>query len=312
VIYFRYKGVAFDCVLPVNPWLSLNASISVTTAPCEHPKNNLQIHQGYTSGFQTNFSVCLSGALKHNISAYHQLVEWIELNTLLGARHFFIYNYTGGSELLPYLHYYEQKGVLTVLPFSLPMKLTNQKSHSDFRVVWNYGQEILIQDCLQRNLLIAKRLVYLDLDEFLIPHNPDTLTWQQMIRDANCSKQSGLFVGRNANFPLDVGNVIDDSATTLHLQTLLHNERHEEIYEAFKRTKYIAVPERMLFVRVHYKDTYWMHGTVTCRMSVRASLLHHYRDNIYRDRMVTDNAIPDKYSQTLKQAVRQVYMDVSH
>ena len=279
---------------------------------CGNPKNNLQIHQDYPDGYKTNFSVCLSGTLKHNISAYHQLVEWVELNKLLGANHFFIYNYTGGSALLPYVKYYQRKGILTVLPFNLPIRMHNYdgESHSDFRVVWNYGQEILLQDCLQRNLMVARRLVYLDLDEFLIPHKPGTLTWAEMLQDANCSEHSGLFVGRNANFPLFSQTRNDVIARTLHLQTLMYNQRHEEIQKVFKRTKYIAIPERMLFVRVHYKDTYWVNGTITCRMPVEAAVLHHYRQEINKDVMVTDNTIIDKYAESLKEAVRNVYYDV--
>ena len=51
----------------------------------------------------------MQGTLKHNVSSYHDLVQWMELNRMFGAEHTFIYNYDGGEALLSYLEHYERQ-----------------------------------------------------------------------------------------------------------------------------------------------------------------------------------------------------------
>ena len=48
-------------------------------------------------------------------------VEFIEMYRLLGADHFYFYDHSPGPEIKRILQYYEEKGLVTLLSWNLPI-----------------------------------------------------------------------------------------------------------------------------------------------------------------------------------------------
>ena len=66
-------------------------------------------------------SVCVK-AFHYEFNRAVWLVEFIEMYRKLGADQFIFYNHTVGPDVNLVLKYYEDKGYVTVLPWSLPVK----------------------------------------------------------------------------------------------------------------------------------------------------------------------------------------------
>lgn len=73
--------------------------------------------------------LCFQGALHVCVKPFHfhygrseWLIEWMELNRLLGVSHFYMYNKTMSEQTTCLLNHYRQHyGLVTLLPWNLPI-----------------------------------------------------------------------------------------------------------------------------------------------------------------------------------------------
>lgn len=94
-------------------------------------------------------------------------MEFIELNRLMGVEHFTFYNNTIGPEVSCILNHYKEEGVVTLLPWKLP--IVSQKE------IRTEGLFAALNDCLYRSMYKFSHALLIDLDEFIIPNYNDTL-----------------------------------------------------------------------------------------------------------------------------------------
>jgi hypothetical protein len=243
----------------------------------------------------------------------------MELNSMFGAQHTFVYDYKGGTSLKPYMEYYEREGRLTVLPFNLPnfTFINKDGMKYDWNIVWNYGQEVLIHDCLYRNMFVARRLVFVDMDEFIVPQRRGVLEWSDILRDSNCSDTTGLFMVRNAFFPVGIGGVNNHLALKWGLNTLFLDRRLPVLTEGYSRAKYIVVPEKILYLRIHCGDQYWDNVSHDCAIPVDVAIMQHYKmfpkelktGAIYKHELIKDETI-FKYTELLVKRAKQVHRQI--
>lgn len=115
-----------------------------------------------------------------------QLVEFIELTLLLGSQHIVFYTFQVSEEIKRVLFMYEQRGLVTVLPWSLP----------DPEAVWAKGRDMALNDCLYRTMHIFDYALFLDLDEFLVPRVtsdiPSFLKYLKSVHRFNSTRFSDL------------------------------------------------------------------------------------------------------------------------
>lgn len=280
----------------------------MTTEMCTEPNNHIVVRQNYKNGFKTNFTLCLDGVLKHGTAKSNFLVEWIELNVLLGADHVFMYNFTGSAVLDPYLKYYRRKGLITVLPWDIPIQFREDEHefYHDFLIVWNYAQRTMIHDCLYRNMFVARHLVYLDLDEFIIPQEADVWTWQEMMNraDDGCTDSVvGSYFARNGIFDVSDGY---GSGSDLGITTAAHTTMQTRMREAFARTKYILIPEHVLYLNVHVVDAYYNRSFSSCVLPPSIGHVHHYKW-LDKDREKHQNFAAVKFKARLIKRMNHVY-----
>ena len=275
-VFFRYREVQFECRLSCDPWKLPKLVVALTTEKCIIPKHHLAVRQEYRNGLKRDFSVCLDGVLKHNISTINNIIDWTELNILLGAEHFCMYNFSASTLLDPYFSHYRQKQLFTVLPWNLPIQFDNTRR--DYKLIWNYGQDVMLHDCLYRHMLVSRNLVYIDLDEFIIPQDPDDCTWLEMMEHAklSCPENPGSYSAKHALFNT---KLVD---TNINVKTLRHMSMYNKLYQQNIRSKYILVPERVTYIGIHYISEFWNGSYKSCELPRNIGLLQHYREKVWK------------------------------
>ena len=181
---------------------------------------------GGTGTYQVNNSnliVCVKPV--HSFyKNYIELIEFIEINKILGVSKFMIYNETMSPEVSCVLNYYKgHENILTILPWELMEPLEKGE-------IQNRGCLAALNDCIYRNMNDFGYLMQIDLDEFIIPHIhesiPDMLEylvlnkikgeklgkWQNLIMQENQKKLANpnvttSFNFQNAFFCLQFGNI---------------------------------------------------------------------------------------------------------
>jgi len=229
---------------------------------------------------KVNFTVCVS-PLNIAYNNHRQLIEWIEVNRLLGAERFVFYNYSTGSDASAVLRRYEQEGVVRVVQWHLlmPVDVWPPVVPRVEPAIYYFGQVAALNECLYRNSLSSRFIVFQDVDEILVPRR--RLTWLQMIADVSPKRSGGsggnfltnsssdviyasAYIVRSTFFRHDWGNdtnvTLPDQDLTAKIRrlqpsTLVKLTREGEIFPHYVRSKYIAFSEAVLSVGIHSIDT---------------------------------------------------------
>ena len=115
----------------------------------------------------------------------------LEANQIFGAQHFVIYNYSCGSNIGHYLRQYMQEGLADIIPWSLPLQ-----PHTNTTIdLYYYGQLAAYTDCVYRNLYRSRYVIFLDLDEILVPRSVGS--WFGLLEQSTVHKSPALPVWSN-------------------------------------------------------------------------------------------------------------------
>ena len=126
---------------------------------------------------------------------YHQngqfsagaLIEWIELNNILGIEEFNFYESDLSDEAIKVLQHYASTGLVRLQHVAPPIfdKLNcNANCHLT-------STTATVNDCLYRNINRYKYIVILDLDEIIIPHRSKILHLHELIDQVNKHRGPG-------------------------------------------------------------------------------------------------------------------------
>lgn len=184
-----------------------------------------------------NLAVCVK-PFHYNYNRYTELIEFIELNRLLGADHFLFYNHSTGKEVDCLLKQYIQDETVSLLPWNL-----NMKSQEEIRTE---GLFAALNDCLYRTMYRFKYVLMIDFDEFVIPHSHDDIL--SMITAVNGSVKSGKYkIGgysfQNAFFYHQWPGYNTKNQIFNNLITLTKTRRKSKFHVHKQRSKVVLVPE---------------------------------------------------------------------
>ncbi|CAL1547333.1 unnamed protein product, partial [Lymnaea stagnalis] len=157
----KYVAAFFDC--PIGPLVSPKF-VTVTYNKTDEPAHWVAIH--HPRPLARNFTVCYAALFDYNRTS--QLIQSIEINRVLGAQHFYVYNYSVSPATDAVLRHYQKLGLLTVMQWRLPTL-----------EVWYYAQNLAINDCVYRNRIASQFVVIQDTDEFIIPKQHDS--WAELL-----------------------------------------------------------------------------------------------------------------------------------
>ena len=90
-LYCSWAAIHYICPLStinVRPY-----AVSIVTTLVVEPLNVVKINYPEDRTIR-NYTVCLHNAFNFKTDVSKEIVEWVELHTLLGADHFVVYNYS--------------------------------------------------------------------------------------------------------------------------------------------------------------------------------------------------------------------------
>ena len=116
------------------------------------------------------FGVCIETAI-FNAVPIASLIESIERNRAMGAEWLTVYVYKTSEAVMKVLRDYESEGVLEIVDWNL--------SNYTLKYSKYYAESVSIADCLYRNMYKVKYLVFVDLDEIIVPRQHRN--WMEMV-----------------------------------------------------------------------------------------------------------------------------------
>ncbi|XP_054168180.1 uncharacterized protein LOC128965498 [Oppia nitens] len=238
--------------------------------------NKLFIHNKFETNSQPidnqpnaeHIAVCIK-PLHYHYNKVLNLIEFIELNRILGVRHFFFYNHTIGADVDCALRQYIDEGFITILSWDL-----NMESQKEIRTE---GLFAALNDCLYRAMNRFKYVLMIDIDELIIPYRHSSLTLMLKTMNKVNGDRTGGYSFRNAFFytqwPDDtsVANYMEYS-----LQTLLKTRRKSQLNLHKQRSKCIVIPNRVIEMGNHFVWEF-MAPNMMVNVDPRFAALHHYR-----------------------------------
>ncbi|XP_045194655.2 uncharacterized protein LOC123550291 isoform X1 [Mercenaria mercenaria] len=211
----KYTSTIFECGLGTS---RMPSYISVVTKSCETPLNILRVKNvSKPEGYKNRFAVCLS-PLYFNYSRAYELVEWIELNRILGAEKFVIYNISTSINVNQVLAYYSKRGLVQVMQWRLPMRVATYPRSKEPTEIHYFGQTAALNDCLFRSKGDSEYLVNVDLVEFIIPHGNNQFNWTDAIKPF--AEKSNVFLLKSTYFRKEWENNTTDFPDKYLIQKL--------------------------------------------------------------------------------------------
>ncbi|XP_013415345.1 beta-1,4-galactosyltransferase galt-1 [Lingula anatina] len=208
-----------------------------------------------TSG---SFSVC-TPPLFDEVNPY-RLVQFIEMNRLLGADHITFYNFNTTKVVNKILDFYEKQGKIEVVPWDIPV--------SEEEEVWYYGQLLTINDCLYRNMFHFNYTAFYDLDELLVPRNASN--WHAMLSQlpalpsvVGYSFQSAFFLpAKGYSYNTDI----------------IYTQNTKRVAKLSRLRKKVLVKGDSIFeLGIHHVSRPLLHKQYVEVVSDKVGLIHHYR-----------------------------------
>ena len=249
-----------------------------------------------------NITVCVP-ALHSYYKNTHAIISFVEMSRILGAQRFIIYDYSITPEVKLVLDGYANENLVEIVQWDVPVK-----------DIHYFGQNVIINDCLYKNLHVSRYLVYSDLDEIILPRKHTN--WMGLIDSIlNKDPNVGSFVFRNTFFGTNGNWFVDTkgynqakTARTYRVIPLLRVWRDKKIFPPFSRSKLIVIPERVRAVRIHLVDKSMYRNKSKVHVVLpEYGLLHHYRWVSGINEKVKDETIR-KYSDQLLGNVKRTHI----
>ncbi|XP_046350056.2 beta-1,4-galactosyltransferase galt-1-like [Haliotis rufescens] len=224
-----------------------------------------------------------------------RLVEFIELSRLLGSNHFTFYTHFVSEDVMQVLKHYERQGVVTVMPWYLPVKN-----------IWYKGQSAAVGDCLLRNMHINHLVAFNDIDEYIMPHYNNS--WSSFLEYVHHQQSSkGVKTGniavyrfKSAFFEVPTyANARNLSKEQQGFQltmdkfvSLRQTKRTTKLSKI--RTKMMAYPTRVFELGIHHLSKQIREEYFCLDVEPEVAFLHHYRNCDRMWDMSCDEYVQDK------------------
>ena len=185
-----YHSYLLTCPVPTQTRRVQPEHVSVSSYPCGPLTTLLPVQSAGLRELRRGFAkapyvVCVKGMNFLN-DVSDRLIEWLEINIILGADHVDLYVYYVHPKVRNVLEYYESIGYVNIIDISLPGDQPNGKADRTLYLKENLWQKrrnelIPYNDCLYRNMYMYNFIIPIDIDELLIPIK--FRTWAEMLKN---------------------------------------------------------------------------------------------------------------------------------
>lgn len=242
--------------------------------------------------------MCLS-PMHRFLNESTRLVEWIELNKILGVERFVLYVNNISSDVRTVLNFYsEHDAMFKALPWSLSSFLCD-----DVQIHY-CGQLAALNDCLYRSKGYSYYISATDLDEFIIPQHEEDRTLQDMLQ--RLPHQSAYSFG-NTFVTIDKNS---DKSETKRANLITDNLMRDDFtYGKGDRSKVIAWTDEAVTFGIH--NMWALRKGGEYYVDPKVALLHHYRKkSVVYPKGVTvtrvESKVTLKYSRDLRERIELV------
>ncbi|XP_074660416.1 uncharacterized protein LOC141912893 [Tubulanus polymorphus] len=244
---FSY-GINYDhyvLACPVTNSSRIPSHVSIITRKGEQPTTLLAVEKPEKPGKRQGFATCVATRYGH-LDAY-RLIEWMELQYILGVRLVGIYANGVDSLSDKVFRFYQKSGLVDYRTMGTP--LGDNKTSSVL-----LGEKTSFNNCLLRNMYSFDYITVVDTDEIIIPQKPEHRTYEQLIgyliakhRSPNSPAPSFMF--RNAYYWTNFSP--DDEHQPKQLATLRVLNRLPPSLPGYS-VKSILDPRSCLLTHSHY------------------------------------------------------------
>ena len=176
-----------------------------------------------------NFTMCLAPLFKlDQHKQAHRLIEWVDINRLLGADYFVVYNCSITTDVDRVLRMYMRDNIMEVVQWPLPINGFLEEAKIGVPEIHYFGQQAALNDCLYRMKFISKYIINTDMDEFIIPHHSGIVSGRDMMR--YIPKKSNIIYFTTSVFVIKFHstNVTDDSQNIEPYEILVLSNFHRD------------------------------------------------------------------------------------
>ncbi|KAH8246073.1 hypothetical protein KR026_004616 [Drosophila bipectinata] len=272
-----------------------------------------------------NFGVCVKGFDFPYVDLSERLIEWFEMQRILGASKIYAYMYDVHPAVQRVLDYYQRTGYLELRPLTLANGMPRLRHYQHMllqnrRLEKRLNELIPYNDCFYRNLYRHDFLVNVDVDEVIMPVNGNR-NWDQLVQTAYKMEEEkgGKCAGRfpslcfiNTYFTKVVPELRnhEEQATTGELYMLQHTLRHRNYSLPGRATKCFHNARLSLTLHNHF-TLKWLPGGCNPRtIDTSVAQMHHYRepDAKYKEEDLVEDRSAWQFASELKAAVEQVWL----
>lgn len=190
--------------LPPDILSALPKTVSLVAQRCDRASNSLRINQEVShpvmpsrnassttrsssnSSSTLNFGVCVKGFDFPYFDLSERLIEWFELQRILGASRIYAYMYDVHPAVQRVLDYYQRTGFLELRPLTLANGMPRLRHYQHMllqqrKLEKRLNELIPYNDCFYRNLYRHDYLVNVDVDEVIMPKG-EFSNWHQLVQ----------------------------------------------------------------------------------------------------------------------------------
>ncbi|XP_065353625.1 uncharacterized protein LOC135948332 [Cloeon dipterum] len=195
---------------------------------------------------EINMAACIN-PMHSNFSRVWPLIEWLEMNKMLGVSHFYFYNRSMAPNVSCAFNHYIKKGEVTVLDWRTNLPRFLVRTNVQIR---DGNIFAAMNDCLYRGMFKHKYLMFADFDEFLVPEGKDANLLKFVEKISAKEKKVASFLFKNTFYFLEWPT--DPKYKGLDLITQTKTIRQKGFDPPMSRSKYITKPERVTMVGNHF------------------------------------------------------------
>ncbi|KAH8262230.1 hypothetical protein KR038_002847 [Drosophila bunnanda] len=332
--------------LPPAVFHSLPKTVSLVTKRCDKATNSLRVNQqvpptvvngtsttrsssrnssSLSSSGTLNFGVCVKGFDFPYFDLSERLIEWFELQRLLGASRIYAYMYDVHPAVQRVLDYYQRIGYLELRPLTLANGMPRLRHYQHLllqqrKLEKRLNELIPYNDCFYRNLYRHDFLVNVDIDEVIMPKG-DYRNWHQLVqkvyeeevqKGGKCSGRFPAICFINSYFTKVPSELSDheEQATAGELYVLQHTMRFRNYSQAGRATKCFHNARLSLTLHNHF-TLKWLPGGCNPRTADKSlAQLQHYRepDGKYELSDLVEDRSVWKFASELRSAVEHVWL----
>ncbi|EDW07228.2 uncharacterized protein LOC6584255 [Drosophila mojavensis] len=275
-------------------------------------------------GVKLNFGVCVKAFDFPYVDLSARLIEWFELQRLLGASRIYAYIYDVHPAVQRVLDYYQRIGFLELRPLTMANGMPRLRHYQHQllqhrRLIKRLNELIPYNDCFYRNMYRHDYMLNVDIDEVIMPLGK-LHSWQDVVdadeieTRADCPNGHVSLCFINTYFIKTVPEALNhEQLEADELYVLQHTLRHRNYSLPNRATKCFHNTRYSVTLHNHFTLKWLPGGCSQHTLSTQLAQMQHYRepDVKYDMSEVVEDRSVWRYANQLRAAVEYAWLHLN-